>query len=168
MKPRIRQNVWGNWYGYLGNRRVEAFANGREYSMERAAQNWLAEQMAEGLDRPTVVANPQPMPDTGHMENAGGKMKLTELESKVLQELYHESGSNGHDFGVMECVSVAGMKRQAIGGVVANLVIKEILTVHPTERIGDRPVTQYEFLPGAKPYIAELGLEIPYKCEEGN
>lgn len=42
MKARIKQNVWGNWYGYLGSRKVIAFADGPENTMEQEAQIWLA------------------------------------------------------------------------------------------------------------------------------
>ena len=43
-KARIHQNVWGNWYGYLGTRRVIAFGNGPEATAEQAANAWLQEQ----------------------------------------------------------------------------------------------------------------------------
>ena len=39
-KRRIRQNAWGNWYGYEGKRRVKAFAETPEYSMEQNAERW--------------------------------------------------------------------------------------------------------------------------------
>lgn len=35
-KRRIRQNIWGNWKGYLGTKRVEDFGTD-----ERAAKDWL-------------------------------------------------------------------------------------------------------------------------------
>lgn len=41
MKRRIRKNAWGNWYGYLGNKKVEWFASDAEYSQEEIAQHWL-------------------------------------------------------------------------------------------------------------------------------
>ena len=43
---KIRQTIWGNWYGYLGNRKVESFADvgaGRG-GAEQEAKDWL-EQM---------------------------------------------------------------------------------------------------------------------------
>ena len=39
-KRRIKQNAWGNWYGYEGKRRVKAFAETPEYSMEQNAERW--------------------------------------------------------------------------------------------------------------------------------
>lgn len=44
-KISIRKNRYGNWYGYIGGKRVIAFTNitpGR--GMEQAAKEWLAEQ----------------------------------------------------------------------------------------------------------------------------
>jgi hypothetical protein len=46
MKARIKQNAWGNWYGYLGNRKVECFFNDAYGTQEQHAQEWLAEQEA--------------------------------------------------------------------------------------------------------------------------
>jgi len=40
-KRRIKQNVWGNWYGYEGSKRVEAFCDMPEFTAEDAAQAWL-------------------------------------------------------------------------------------------------------------------------------
>src|SRR5262245_50669796 len=42
-KPRIKQNRWDNWYGYLGSKKVIAFFNSPEETMEEAAQRWLRE-----------------------------------------------------------------------------------------------------------------------------
>ncbi len=41
-RRRIHQNVWGNWYGYEGTRRVIAFGNSPEATAEQAAHAWLA------------------------------------------------------------------------------------------------------------------------------
>ncbi len=38
---RIRKNRYGNWYGYAGKWRVEAFANTPQGSAEENAQEWL-------------------------------------------------------------------------------------------------------------------------------
>lgn len=44
MKARIKQNAWGNWYGYLGTKKVIAFTNTSPGSgMEEEAQAWLKE-----------------------------------------------------------------------------------------------------------------------------
>jgi hypothetical protein len=40
MKAAIRQNVYGNWYGYLGGRKVEWFT-GSTTEQELAAHEWL-------------------------------------------------------------------------------------------------------------------------------
>ena len=45
--PRIRRNVDGNWYGYLGTKKVAWFVNTPEESQEDQAKRWLAEQRAE-------------------------------------------------------------------------------------------------------------------------
>lgn len=47
---RIRQNQWGNWYGYKGTKRVEAFGNSPEFTAEQAAQSWLRTMQAAGVD----------------------------------------------------------------------------------------------------------------------
>ncbi len=41
MKRRIKQNVWGNWYGYEGGRRVKEFAESVEWTAEQNAERWL-------------------------------------------------------------------------------------------------------------------------------
>lgn len=43
-KARIHQNVWGNWNGYLGRRRVIEFGSSSTQSAFHAAQEWLDEQ----------------------------------------------------------------------------------------------------------------------------
>lgn len=47
-RARIRENAWGNWYGYIGNKRVEQFFNTPEETQEQQARRWLAEQEAQG------------------------------------------------------------------------------------------------------------------------
>lgn len=42
-KRRIRQNAWGNWYGYEGTRRVAEFMNTPCESMEAQAKRWVSE-----------------------------------------------------------------------------------------------------------------------------
>jgi hypothetical protein len=41
MKRRIKQNIWGNWYGYEGQRRVKAFCDSVEWTAEQNAERWL-------------------------------------------------------------------------------------------------------------------------------
>lgn len=41
IKRRIYQNIWGNWYGYEGVRRVIEFSNGVFGSAETYANEWL-------------------------------------------------------------------------------------------------------------------------------
>ena len=45
-KPRIRQNIYGNWYGYIGARKVEMFfgSGGCGGEQELLAKEWLAAQ----------------------------------------------------------------------------------------------------------------------------
>ena len=50
-KPRIKQNAWGNWYGYLGNRKIECFFNDDQGTQEQHAQEWLAEQQVQQEQR---------------------------------------------------------------------------------------------------------------------
>lgn len=46
MKRRIRQNVWGNWKGYEGNRKVACFGID-----EQEAKAWLAGgELERGFD----------------------------------------------------------------------------------------------------------------------
>ena len=44
MKARIQHNVWGNWYGYLGTKRVAQFFNTPTETQEQQANQWLTEQ----------------------------------------------------------------------------------------------------------------------------
>lgn len=41
LKRRIKQNTWGNWYGYEGSRRVIEFSNTPFGTQEQYAQEWL-------------------------------------------------------------------------------------------------------------------------------
>lgn len=45
-KPTIRENQWGNWYGYEGGRKTEHFFDDIEGSQEEKAKRWLAEKNA--------------------------------------------------------------------------------------------------------------------------
>lgn len=38
----VRQNVWGNWHGYAGNRNVKTFSGSSCFSQEDNAKRWLA------------------------------------------------------------------------------------------------------------------------------
>lgn len=49
-KRRIRQNRFDNWYGYLGSRRVRAFANTPEETAEQAATRWQLGADDAGID----------------------------------------------------------------------------------------------------------------------
>ena len=42
LKRRIKQNVWGNWYGYEGTRRVITFGEDAQYTQEQKAERWVA------------------------------------------------------------------------------------------------------------------------------
>lgn len=44
MKARIRKNQYDNWYGYIGNKRVEMFFNDNNGTQEENAKRWLAER----------------------------------------------------------------------------------------------------------------------------
>jgi hypothetical protein len=49
MKYRIKQNAWGNWNGYAGNRKVEMFFGdgiNSTAAQEEAARTWLAKMNA--------------------------------------------------------------------------------------------------------------------------
>jgi len=43
-KHRIKQTIWGNWYGYEGRKKVIAFAENAEYTQEQKAVKWLEEK----------------------------------------------------------------------------------------------------------------------------
>ena len=53
---------------------------------------------------------------------------LTELETKVLVEAFASSGGNGHDFGYSTDIIVAGLNKKQVGGVIASLIKKGIMT----------------------------------------
>jgi hypothetical protein len=44
MRATIRQNAWGNWYGYIGRRKARAFFNTATQTQEQQANDWLTEQ----------------------------------------------------------------------------------------------------------------------------
>lgn len=48
---RIRENAYGNWYGYIGTRRVELFL-GSSFEQERAARQWLDDMQRTYPNRP--------------------------------------------------------------------------------------------------------------------
>ena len=38
---RIRCNIWGNWYGYVGRNKVQSFFNNSFGTQEEHARAWL-------------------------------------------------------------------------------------------------------------------------------
>jgi hypothetical protein len=57
MARRIKQNQWGNWYGYEGTKRVKAFGNSTEYTTEQLANMWLrGEEPDSGISIDNVKA----------------------------------------------------------------------------------------------------------------
>lgn len=53
-KPSIKETAWGNWYGYLGTKKVEMFFDSLEESQEEAAKKWLQgqeEKLARSQER---------------------------------------------------------------------------------------------------------------------
>ena len=72
-------------------------------------------------------------------------MKFTKLEQALLPKLFKASAACGHDFGIMEeCRGAVPV--QALAGVVASLVKKGVIEVHPTHRYTGHPITQFEFV----------------------
>lgn len=66
MKRRVRQNIWGNWRGYEGNRYVREFASdvphcvagGRgDYDMPEDAKRWLAGEDVPSVTQADFVGN---------------------------------------------------------------------------------------------------------------
>ena len=59
MKRRIKQNIWGNWNGYEGTRRVMQFG-----TSERNAKHWLADPGAyllgqqEAREASSIIKHP--------------------------------------------------------------------------------------------------------------
>jgi hypothetical protein len=45
-KVTIRENVWGNWYGYISGRRVEQFFNTPFATQQQNAEKWQADTIA--------------------------------------------------------------------------------------------------------------------------
>jgi len=56
--------------------------------------------------------------------------KLTALELKVLITLYKSSEGNGHDFGFTEDAEKCVDRPRQLGGVIASLVKKNLITVY--------------------------------------
>jgi len=40
-KRRIKENAWGNWYGYEGNRMTTPFFNTPTHTQKQEAEYWL-------------------------------------------------------------------------------------------------------------------------------
>jgi hypothetical protein len=98
-------------------------------------------------------------------------IKLTNLETAVLRELFFSAQGNGHDFGFTEEHGL-GNKRQA-GGVIASLEKKGVLASYSsdTTRHSGRSFTQFVWTLGGSgpeadlPRIAALaGLEFCAAC----
>lgn len=50
-KYRIKQTVWGNWYGYCGTRKVIAFSNPiPNYGARQEAETWLNKMTTAAAD----------------------------------------------------------------------------------------------------------------------
>jgi hypothetical protein len=54
MKARIHQNIYGNWYGYLGTRRVEMFF-GHPWEQEQDAKAWLERMNDTGAQAAAIA-----------------------------------------------------------------------------------------------------------------
>ena len=74
-------------------------------------------------------------------------MKLTTLEQTVLDALKQNAEDcSGGDFAIVEELKAPkGMTRQAMGGVITNLVTKRIIRVDVTYVNGNEKVTQVTF-----------------------
>ena len=53
----IKENRYGNWYGYKGNKRVEIFFAIPGKSQEDSAKEWLQERTKKTNETPTLHAN---------------------------------------------------------------------------------------------------------------
>lgn len=58
---------------------------------------------------------------------------LTQLELAALRSAFASSKGNGHDFGWVDDVKVAGLNRKQLGGVLSSLTQKGILTIDEVE-----------------------------------
>jgi len=52
-KIAIRQNIWDNWYGYVGGKKVIAFGNDPYGSQEQHAKEWKEEALKNEHLRPS-------------------------------------------------------------------------------------------------------------------
>lgn len=93
MKARIKENRYGNWYGYLGTRRVESFFNDSQGSQEDHAKEWLARQNAPTSEpdgsplgtRYTLPTEPEVIAfNTGRL--------YTELGQRIGAMITHDGG----------------------------------------------------------------------------
>jgi len=53
MKKRIKQNIWGNWKGYEGRRKVQDFGTD-----EQAARDWISGIEPETTNQPIKLRGP--------------------------------------------------------------------------------------------------------------
>jgi hypothetical protein len=56
---------------------------------------------------------------------------LTALEIKALVSAYESSAGNGHDFGYTDDIVIPGKSKQVVGGVIASLLKKGIISRDP-------------------------------------
>lgn len=68
------------------------------------------------------------------------KVQLTELEEKVLKNLYMSADGNGHDFGFTDD---HGIDPKQARGVISSLIKKNIIEVH--EAITNETGTWHQF-----------------------
>ena len=49
-KITIKENAWGNWYGYIGGRKVEWFCDDLDGTQEQNANAWLIRERMKQQD----------------------------------------------------------------------------------------------------------------------
>ena len=86
-------------------------------------------------------------------------IKLNPAEARLLRALHLEAGSNGHDFGLVECVPTK-LGRQALGAYLTTFQTKGLIEVHEPV-FTDRWYTQYTWCAAAVPVLRQLGLGTP-------
>jgi len=69
---------------------------------------------------------------------------FTALESTLIENLFHSSDWNGHDFGIIEdSVEESGIDPKVARGVLSSLVQKEVITIWEAVKNDSGTFTQF-------------------------
>ena len=84
-------------------------------------------------------------------------MDFTATEIAVLKALFESAEGNGHDFGFIEDARSAVKSKASLGGIVASLSKKKLITIHEPVTTDSGTWTQFTWVPE----VSEVSKLIP-------